>query len=41
MRCLLLLFLTSCTLYGADYIRDYRNSANLSVYPAKYRKGKS
>lgn len=37
MRCLLLLFLTSCTLYGADYIRDYRNSANLSVYPAKYK----
>ena len=32
MRCLLLL-LISCTLYSADFIRDYRRSGNLLVYP--------
>ena len=36
MRCLLL-FLACCNLYGSDYICDYRNSTNLSVYPAKYK----
>lgn len=37
IRILLLLLLCCCTLHAADYVRDYRNSSNLGVYPAKYK----
>lgn len=33
----ILLLLCCCTLHAADYVRDYRNSSNLGVYPAKYK----